>query len=223
MSDKKMDGNAINILEKCSLLVDGELSEKEMDDILALYGQDGCVGEHVQTYHLIGDVLRSADFADSYVALGQHFDRAAFRERLSQEPLILAPVDLPRKKLQGKGKGKGLYLRWPHWAGLAAASVAIVSLVSVVNVSEEVIASEISQTTLTAASLQDGADRMLLRQKIRAANQTTMAALSSVNSAFQENKGFTPRYYMAAHRQFGYDSIVNRGYQAQVVQTTASK
>lgn len=215
MLNKKIDGDMSSILEKCSLLVDGELNDEQIDEFIALYAADEEIGECVQTYHVIGDVLRSADFAGSHVALSQRFSMTEFRKRLAQEPLILAPISLPRKNEQKRRFNLG----WPHWTGLAAASVAVVAIAGVFNVSPENTLSEAPQTMITTAAVQESSTP--LSQKDQVMNRVAATVLNTVN---QENRRVAPAYYIAAHHQFGYDSIVNRGYtQGQIVQTTASK
>lgn len=218
--NKKADENEINILKKCSLLVDSEFTDEEMDCFLASYADDDNIGQSVQLYHLIGDVLRSANFAESHIVLNKRFDMAQFRERLSQEPLILAPVALPRKE---EGPKKRFNLGWPQWAGLAVASVAMISLFNMPYIFQgNGMPDSVQAEAVTA--LQETREPTSLRQKISAINQSAVAALSAVGTTLQGGRSATPAYYMAAHHQFGYDAISSRNYtQGLIVQTTASK
>ncbi|MGL4668480.1 MAG: sigma-E factor negative regulatory protein [Saezia sp.] len=218
--NKQKDEETIKILEKCSLLVDSELTDEEIDSFLESYAEDENIGESVQLYHLVGDILRSKDFAASHVTLSKRFNMAQFRERLSQEPFILAPVTLPRKEERQKRR---FYLGWPQWAGLAVASVAMLSLFNMSNIFQGNSMPDSAQTGATTA-LQRTSEPTSLGQKISVINQSAVAALSAVGKTLQGSRSVTPAYYMAAHHQFGYDAISSRNYSQELtVQTAARK
>lgn len=95
--------------ERFSALLDGELSDQELDALLK--SEDDF--SDWQTYGLIGDVLRSPDLAVSHSTLQQKEDFAtSFRNRLKQEPLVIAPASLKKTPHQ----------HLSHWGAWLAAS-----------------------------------------------------------------------------------------------------
>lgn len=181
MLDEKKELLSLDTHEKCSLLIDGELDEVAIDSLLAQYHTDETIGEQVQTFHLIGDTLRSADFAHSYVKLKKSFGRQEFKARLAKEPLILAPTELPRDK-------SILNLLSPRWAGLAVASVALIAFVGVVGFSQRDQNTPSLQATFSSPSL----------------NAITTNISPDKSNILQASKSTSsPANYIAAHQQFG--------------------
>ena len=96
---------------KISMLMDGELDDRELDDALAALARDDEARRAWRIYHLVRDALcgesaPGADFTDKVAA------------RLAKEPTVLAP----RRMAHGPAR-----VRW--MALSAAASVAAVALV----------------------------------------------------------------------------------------------
>lgn len=116
---KMKQETVISTQEQWSLLMDGELSASEVDELLAQCdGDDDSLMRDWYTYHVIGDVLRSPDLAHAHTTLATDSFMDEFRKRLEKEPLIVAPTVLqPSAK-----KRSYLRLQWPHWAGWGAAS-----------------------------------------------------------------------------------------------------
>lgn len=75
--------------EELSALMDGELSLSRTLAAAAQWRDDAGLREDWHTYHLIGDVLRSGDLASS--ARHDEAFLQSLRQRLSQEPVVLAP------------------------------------------------------------------------------------------------------------------------------------
>jgi sigma-E factor negative regulatory protein RseA len=76
--------------DRISALMDGELSQADVDAQLKALREDGEALETWRRYHLISDSLR-----DSAV-LSSGFS-ARFAERLAKEPTILAPASIPAR------------------------------------------------------------------------------------------------------------------------------
>lgn len=95
--------------ESISTLMDGELFEDEAEALLGKINHHGSARQEWQTYHLIGDVLRQPDHISRDISL-------ALRERLRNEPTVLAPRNHISKKLR-------------YFAMSAAASLMAVALV----------------------------------------------------------------------------------------------
>ena len=89
MSDRRMDDDLP--LTALSALADGEADAAEVARACAAWRDDGKVRTQWNTYHLIGDVMRSDELADA--SSSTHFLKS-FRERLAQEPVVLAPAGL---------------------------------------------------------------------------------------------------------------------------------
>ena len=209
-----------DLLECCSLLVDGECSENELDEILALHAEDDGFAEGVREYHLIGDLMRSSEFAQSHITLSKRFEMATFKERLAQEPLILAPLDL--KTTSNKKQRKSL--SWPHWTGLAVASVAVVSLVGVLYAPQDGLQEHNIQPMQLTAAAEAEAQAPIADQRAANASISAASVLTSLGSKLQENRRRAPSYYMAAHQQFGYDTTYSRGNnQVLAMQTVAQQ
>lgn len=114
--------------EQLSALFDGVAEETELDRLCQQWADEETRAQW-HTWSLIGDVLRSEDLAQT-PSHDAHF-LATLRERLAQEPVVLAPAALPRAPHEtgmaapsgGRGRARpGL------WIGSAAvaASVAVV-------------------------------------------------------------------------------------------------
>jgi len=76
--------------EELSALVDGELASAEVGRACNQWRDDSAARAAWHTYHLIGDVLRSGDLSST-----PGHDReflASLRQRLAQEPVVLAPA-----------------------------------------------------------------------------------------------------------------------------------
>ena len=84
-SDRAEESSALRI----SALMDGELPAAEVADTCRVLRTDAQSRASWHAYSLIGDVLRSADLAQS-PARDQAF-LGALRERLALEPVVLAP------------------------------------------------------------------------------------------------------------------------------------
>ncbi|CAH0353594.1 sigma-E factor negative regulatory protein [Aquabacterium sp. CECT 9606] len=89
MSDRRMDDDLP--LEALSALADGEADVAEVARACASWRDDAKVRARWSDYHLIGDVMRSDELAN---ASGSSHFLKSFRERLVQEPVVLAPAGL---------------------------------------------------------------------------------------------------------------------------------
>ena len=90
-----VNGLDINALaaEHLSSLADGELNSDEVAAACAGWRDSEAVRARWHSYQLIGDVLRSEDFAST--ASRDASFLAALRSRLAAEPVVLAPEPLP--------------------------------------------------------------------------------------------------------------------------------
>jgi len=84
MSDRNVPSH-----EALSALADGEATASEVAQACAAWRQDPTSRDRWNEYHLIGDVMRSQDAAAT--TPGAAFLNR-FKERLAQEPVVLAPA-----------------------------------------------------------------------------------------------------------------------------------
>lgn len=114
--------------ETLSSLVDGECHAGAADEACRRWKTDPALQRDWQTYHLIGDVLRSDELSP---ARGSD---AAFlqglRERLAAEPVPLAPAPLPQPAPAGTALHAPLR-RWLAPAAMAAGVMAVGAVVLV--------------------------------------------------------------------------------------------
>lgn len=80
--------NNMNIREMVSALADGQLVGQELEEALAVLANDPEALQAWESYHLIGDVLRSSDLASARAA-------TQFAERVSQRLAAQAPDQAP--------------------------------------------------------------------------------------------------------------------------------
>jgi sigma-E factor negative regulatory protein RseA len=120
----RADAPADDRRELISALTDGD--PQALDAGCALWRDDPEARRTWHAYHLIGDVMRSSELA-SRPARDAAF-LAAVRERLAQEPVVLAPQPVPAARR-----------RRPMWlmpAAAAAGFVAVAGVLVVVRMSE---------------------------------------------------------------------------------------
>ncbi|HET8871248.1 MAG TPA: sigma-E factor negative regulatory protein [Aquabacterium sp.] len=86
MTEQFSDSQAAR--EALSALADGEATTSDIGRACAAWKDDVRAKQAWQTYHLIGDVMRSDDLAKG---AGSADFLNKFRERLAQEPVVLAP------------------------------------------------------------------------------------------------------------------------------------
>lgn len=188
--------------ERYSALLDGELSDQELDALLK--SEDDL--SDWDTYGLIGDVLRSPDLALSQVNLQQKEDFfSSVKSRLKQEPLIIAPNALkksPRQKLS-------------HWGAWLAASgfAALVAVGIIYNVYEApeqvglqiarggsnnsgVVPVDADMATHSGSQGAQGVDGFLN-------NRPDIYLANTPNGAVLRNSQLEP--YIKAHQQFSYN------------------
>ncbi|MFZ6776152.1 sigma-E factor negative regulatory protein [Undibacterium sp. Ji83W] len=104
--------------ESISAMADGELSDAQLDSLLASLNEAESK-DAWEIYHQIGDVLRSEELAVTFSA---DFSQR-FSEKLNAEPVILAPAAMQKSKAQdkqGKQKFLGAYAAVASMAAAAA-------------------------------------------------------------------------------------------------------
>ena len=204
--------------EDLSALVDGEFTSTSVDRVCARWREDADTRAAWHTCQLIGDVLRSGDLASS----AQHDSDflAALRQRLSQEPVVLAPgavaVDFPRPEPVAVGARPRP--AWRTSIAVAAGFVAVAGVLGVIQLmgspggasmsppagavmaraEQGVRASEASVTALVAA-VPVGAVSVATRQLVAADGQSVVLNGQLIRDARLDE-------YLAAHKKFGGSS-----------------
>lgn len=110
--------NSINQRESISAMADGELSDAQLDSLLA--SLDDASGKDTwEIYHQIGDVLRSEELAVTFSA---DFSQK-FSARLENEPLILAPAALKKNRSDQERNKKNFLGTYAAVASVAVAGI----------------------------------------------------------------------------------------------------
>lgn len=97
--------------QKISEFMDGELQELDASELFEVIKKDEVATHEWAVYHLIGDVMRQPELANSTI-------NYAVKERLKSEPAILSP--------QRKSKQSG----WQTWGVSMAATVSALGVVA---------------------------------------------------------------------------------------------
>jgi sigma-E factor negative regulatory protein RseA len=109
--------------EDVSALADGELEPGSLATICAAWGREAAIRRDWHTWQLIGDVLRSEDLAAEPGRDARFLD--AVRERLGQEPVVLAPVRTVEPAPKATGSS-----RWRVPSAIAAGFVLMAGVVT---------------------------------------------------------------------------------------------
>lgn len=114
--------------EQLSALVDGELASEGVRRACAAWRGDPLQRQTWHAYQLIGDVMRSDDLASSPARDEAFLQR--LRERLSDEPVVLAPQAVAAAAGTSMASGRRLR-RWHAGAAVAAGFVAVAGVLVV--------------------------------------------------------------------------------------------
>ncbi|MFT3956792.1 MAG: sigma-E factor negative regulatory protein [Piscinibacter sp.] len=114
--------------EHLSALVDGELASEDVRRACAAWRGDAVSRQTWHAYQLIGDVMRSDDLASPPARDEAFLQR--LRERLSDEPVVLAPQAAPAAAGLMVANGRRLR-RWHAGAAVAAGFVAVAGVLVV--------------------------------------------------------------------------------------------
>lgn len=106
--------------QQLSALMDGELGEADAAALCGEWRTDAQLRVAWHTYHLIGDVMRSEDLAQTSVRDEQFL--GALRQRLGDEPIVVAPVARPAAPAA---------LRRPRWLAPTAVAAGFVAVAGV--------------------------------------------------------------------------------------------
>ncbi len=137
MSSDHMEDKAASF-EALSALADGESTERDVARACQAWRESDDARGRWQTYHLIGDAMRSDGLAATHSSDANFL--AGLRDRLAQEPVVLAPAPLATKTPTRHteplpGALDGQVARQRRWAGPLSVAAGFVLVVGgVINV-----------------------------------------------------------------------------------------
>lgn len=183
--------------EQLSALADGEVDGAAAAAACGAWKTDAELRRTWHSWHLIGDVLRSEDLASS-AGRDQRF-LLALRERMADEPVVLAPEPLPGSAAPGRRAGG----RWLLPSAVAAGFMLVVGTVVVLDPagtrSPDPAASTLARVTPPAA-----VEAPIVQASVRDPAMPVQAV--AVNGRMIRD----PRLerYLAAHKQFAGTSAL---------------
>ena len=130
MTERLSDSQASR--EALSALADGQAQASDVSRACAAWREDADARASWQAYHLIGDVMRSDDLAQGS---GSADFLAKFRDRLAQEPVVLAPASAQAVASQptvATAPTNVVALKRRTWAGPMAVAASFVMVVGAV-------------------------------------------------------------------------------------------
>lgn len=130
MNERLSDSQASR--EALSALADGQAQASDVSRACAAWREDADARASWQAYHLIGDVMRSDDLAQGS---GSADFLAKFRDRLAQEPVVLAPASAQAVAAQpvvAPAPTNVVALKRRTWAGPMAVAASFVMVVGAV-------------------------------------------------------------------------------------------
>jgi len=120
--------NKLPASDDLSALMDGELEASALGRACGQWRESPEARAQWHAYHLIGDVLRSEDLSAD--AAHDAAFLASFRQRLAQEPVVLAPTPLVAVPVQAAAAPRR------SWAAPAAVAAGFVAVAGVLLVSQ---------------------------------------------------------------------------------------
>lgn len=194
----------MDIPQRLSALVDGELDAEAVRAACADWHDGGEVRVNWHAYHLIGDVLRS----DALASDARHDERflRRLRERLAAEPAVLAPQPLASVAPAARRQSA----RW-KWLAPAAVAAGFMAVASVLVVTRGTLPTTGGEGAVLASATAPARTVMATAAPVRAAapvvaGEGLVAPQAVVDRQFVRD----PRLdrYLAAHMEFGGSSAL---------------
>jgi sigma-E factor negative regulatory protein RseA len=202
-------GLSVQHRERLSALCDGEAPAGDLQGALAQWREPAvraaaCEAWHA--YHLIGDVMRSDDLAGA--SRGDVFLQR-LRERLADEPVVVAPVPAAQSEVTGEalhtGNGVTVAARRRSWAAPMAAAAGVMAVAGVL------VVTRMSDPMLnqTGSTLAQAPSAMVAAGTAPAAAARASGAEQIVVTANGPLlRDARLEQYLNAHKQFGGSSAL---------------
>ncbi len=194
----------LDIPQRLSALVDGELDPEAVRAACADWQKGGEVRVNWHAYHLIGDVLRS----DALASDAGHDERflRRLRERLAAEPAVLAPQPLPSVAPAARRESA----RW-KWLAPAAVAAGFMAVASVLVVTRGTLPTAGGEGAVLASAA--GPDRTVMATAAPVRSAAAVAAgegLVAPQAVTDRQFVRDPKLdrYLAAHMEFGGSSAL---------------
>jgi sigma-E factor negative regulatory protein RseA len=189
-------------LERLSALADGELDAQSAPLAFGQWAESAQSRSAWHAYHVIGDVLRSEDLACD--PAGEARFLAAFRARLADEPVVLAPRPLDRAANGYDGRATrpgGRRWGWLVPSAAAAGFVAVAGSLMLARGPAAPPAAAVDVAQVQPAAVQPAAVRLRAGPEIGAEPQTFVANGPLLRDARLDR-------YLAAHKQFAGSTVL---------------
>jgi sigma-E factor negative regulatory protein RseA len=133
--DPPVTDTSSTLRQRLSALADGEAAGAEADAACRAWRDDAEARRTWHAYQLIGDVMRSDELARPATADAAFLSR--LRERLADEPVVLAPEPLPAASVAvaGPDRARSGMPRWLLPSAVAAGFVAVAGVLVVTRLS----------------------------------------------------------------------------------------
>ena len=192
--------------ETLSALIDGEADVGVVSSACAVWRESASTRSDWHTFHLIGDVMRSEDLASTRQRDAAFLER--LRERLADEPVVLAPQPLGRPAAVEAMPMAAQAGRWRRrsWIGPAAVAAGFVAVAGVLVVTR-------APTPLTTETTLAGGTTPSVAAGVTPVVATAPAEAGAEPEAQLVRSGQLLRdarldRYLAAHKQFAGSSAL---------------
>jgi len=185
-------------MDDLSALMDGELVASEVARACSTWRDSGEARASWHAYHLIGDVLRSDDLAADPGHDAEFL--AAFRQRLAQEPVILAPAAVASV---GVTATKKRHLTWAAPAAVAAGFMAVAGVLVVTQMSGAPSGEQLEAAAAPRLVGGAGVVRVSEGPASASAGESSVVVLDG-----QLIRDARLDEYLAAHKKFGGSSVL---------------
>ncbi|HEX3141331.1 MAG TPA: RseA family anti-sigma factor [Rhizobacter sp.] len=182
--------------DELSSLMDGELEATAVGRVCSQWRDDEDTRASWHAYHLMGDVLRSDDLVSD--AAHDAAFLAAFRQRLAQEPVVLAPAarDVAPPSLVKRRRA------WATPAAVAAGFIAVAGVVVVTQMSGALLGAQPEAGLSLATVPGSGLMAVSAGSAPSLANDPPAVVLNG-----QLIRDVRLDEYLAAHKKFGGSSV----------------
>jgi sigma-E factor negative regulatory protein RseA len=206
--------------ERVSAAFDGELDAQALQSVCAGWKDDPAARERWHCYRLIGDVLRSDELSSS-ASRDRAFLRT-FQERLSAEPVVLAPAPLPGENHEemsvaasaaGKRTGARRGRSWSATAAVAAGFMLVGGVLVTLQTTPSGVEAPLAAGPSVTASPSPPPSALAEASTVEPAAITAVAASAVAPEPVIVMDGEMLRdarlqRYLAAHKQFGGSSAL---------------